>query len=323
MNKSLSAVGVALSIVSFAFGATEEKLSAGIPEKPGAALLEATPAEAEALKEEEPAWFEAEVTLDLVSAYVWRNAVFNDELVFEPCVSFDFTRFEPFWIGGYVWQNWNMTGVQDCDRPRAMNETDFNVHLGATVWATEDEDYSLEMEIGNDFFTYRQVQDSPNSYELYVKATLNNPFANVYGQYSQAYEPVSGCYFELGLNREDKVGELFNSESDILNRFTVGLDWNLSFGSGKYFTNYLYGPIPGAYDPETEEYDEKNMSGGVGGTTIKGMCFYQVCEHFSLGATVGFTALLSGDARDAMDYAENGSMYKQLVWFGLQAKVEF
>lgn len=278
------------------------------------------------LEQEDTPWFEAEVALDLFSAYVWRNAVFNDELVFQPCVSFDFTRWQPLemstWIGGFVWQNWDMTGVRS-PIPRAMNETDFNVHFGATVWQSESEEYGLDLEIGNDFFTYRQIEDSPNSYEFYLKGTFNNPFVNVYGQYSQAYNPVAGCYFETGLNREDKLGELFGSKNDILNRFTVGADWNVSFGSGKYFTNYLYGTLPGAYDEESEEYDERTMSNGIGGTTIKGNVAYQICDHFSLGLLVAYTALLSGEARDAMDFAENGSMYKQLVWGGLQAKFDF
>lgn len=317
MNKLLSAVGVALSIASSAVAAADVKNSAD---------ASVTPEEAQELQEEQPAWFEAGIDLDLFSAYVWRNSVCNDELVFQPCVWADFTRWQPFGvparIGGFVWQNWDMTAVRH-PVPRAMNETDFNVHFGATLWQTEDEAYSFELELGNDFFTYRQIEDCPNSYELYLKARFNNPFANVYGQYSQAYSPVAAPYFELGLNREDNLADVFDSESDLLKRLTVSADWNVSLGSGKYFTNYLYGTIPGAYDEEAEEYEERDMSSGIGGTTIKGTCFYQVCENFKVGFLVAYTALLSGEARDAMDFAENGSMYKQLVWCGLQAKVEF
>jgi len=282
------------------------------------------------LEEEESAWFEAGVDLDLLSAYVWRNSVVNDELVFQPCVWFDFTRFQPYdmplKIGGFVWQNWDMTGVR-APAPRAMNETDFNVHVNLTPWQTEDEEYSFEIELGNDFFTYRRVEDCPNSYELYLKAKFNNPFVGIYGQYSQAYKPVSACYFEVGLNKEVNLGEMLDSESEILNRFTLAADWNMSFGSGKYFTNYLYGTIPGEYvkgeEGEEGEWTERGMSNGIGGTTIKGNVAYQVCDNFSIGLVVAFTALLSDEARDAMDFADAGCMYKRLVWGGLQAKFEF
>jgi len=310
MNKLLFTVVMAASAV---VPVVAENAPAATPEKAP-----------EALEAEKPAWFEAGVDMDLLSAYVWRNSVVNDELVFQPCVWFDFTRLEPFWIGGTVWQNWDMTGVRS-PTPRAMNETDFNVHIGATVWQSESEDYSIDLELGNDFYTYRQIADCPNVYEFYLKGTFNNPFVNVYGQYAQAYNPTVAPYFELGLDREATLGDVFGSESDILNRFTVGANWNVSFGSGKYLTSYLYGTLPdGAYDRESGEYEgERGMSNGIGGTTVKGACFYRVCDHFKLGLTIAYTALLSGEARDAMDFAGNGSMYKQLVWGGLQAKFDF
>jgi len=322
MNTKLSVVVLALSIASSAFAVADEKPASERSENTATNSVETLGQPAD-LEEDEVTWFSAGVDLDLLSAYIWRNAVINDELVFQPAAWFEFERLDPVYIGGFVWQNWNMTGSQDADRPRAMNETDFNVHIGATLWETEDEAYAFGLEIGNDFFTYRQIEDCPNSYELYVKARFDNPFVGVYGQYSQAYEPVSACYFEVGLNKEVNVGEALGSESDWLNRFTVGADWNVSLGSGKYFTNYLYGVLPGEYDEETEECDERGMSDGIGGTTVKGLVGYRVCEHFSVGLVVAYTALLSGEACDAMDYAELGNMYKRLVWGGLQAKLDF
>jgi len=319
MNKFLFTVVMAVSVVVpvVAEHASEKVPEIG-PEKP----LEKPPEE---LEEEKPAWFEAGIDLDLFSAYVWHNSVINDELVFQPCVWIDFTRLDPVYIGASIWQNWNLTGVQDDTRPRAMNETDFNVHIGVTAWQSDDEAYALTFELGNDFYTYRQVLDCPNSYELYLKASFDNPYVGVYGEFREAYNPIVGCYFETGLRKAVNLGEAFESESDILNRFSVGADWNVSFGSGRYFTNYLYGPLSeGAYDPETGEYEgERDMSNGIGGTTIKGTIAYQVCDHFSIGLLIAYTALLSDEARDAMDYAEVGSMYKQLVWGGLQAKVDF
>jgi len=185
MNKLLSAVGVALSIASSAVAAADVGHVAELPEKTAVKVVEPAEQPAE-MEEEEVTWFTAGIDLDLLSAYVWRNAVFNDELVFQPAVWFEFERLDPVYIGGYAWQNWDMTSVRN-PIPKVMNETDFNVHLGSTIWETEDERYSIGLEIGNDFFTYRQQEDCPNSYELYVKATFNNPFVGVYGQYSQAY----------------------------------------------------------------------------------------------------------------------------------------
>jgi len=291
--------------------------------RPSASEAEVAEMVAEMEEEDEPL-FTAGFDNDLFTAYVWRNAVFSDELVWEPCVWAEFNVNEWFSLGGFVWQNWDLTAnPSKSGRPRAMNETDFNVYVSRSLWTSDDEAYDINLEIGNDFFTYRQQEDVPNSYEFYLKLRLDNPFVGFYGQYSQAYEPVAAPYFELGLDKEVTFSEIFSSESDFLERWTVGATWNLSFASGKYFTNYLYGTLPGEYDPESEEYDERGMSNGIGGTTLKGTIAYQVCEHFSLGLVVAYTALLTDEACDAMDWAEYGNMYKRLVWGGLQAKLDF
>jgi len=325
MNSLMSRHVKAILTVSAALALAPVLRAAEPPGEAAEAKPAAVAEEPEAeVEEEEEQLFTCGFDNDLLSAYIWRNAVFCDELVWQPTVWADFDVFGWFNIGGFVWQNWNLTANPDkCGMPRAMNETDFNVYIARSLWTSDDEEYDLNLEIGNDFFTYRQQEDCPNSYEFYFKLRFSNPFVDVYGQYSQAYNPVVAPYFETGLRKEINLGEAFGSESDFLNRWTAAADWNLSFASGKYFTNYLYGTLPGEYDPETDERDERDMSNGIGGTTIKGVVAYQVCDHFSLGLVLAYTALLSGEACDAMDWAENGNMYKRLVWGGVQAKLDF
>jgi len=315
MNKKLSAAGVALSIVSSALGAAVEKNGEASVEK-------AEPVRE--LAEESSPLFEAGFDNDFFTAYVWRNAVVNDRPVWEPCVWADLTFFEPFWVGGYVWQNWDLTNRRAKDgAPREMNETDFNVHVGATLWETEDEDFSVGLEIGNDFFTYRHMEDCPDSYEFYAKLTFDNPFVGAYAQYSQAYNPVAACYFELGLKKELNIGEVFGSENAFLNALTFGADWNLSMGSGKYLTEYLYGVGGGAYDDEAEEFENGYLDNGVGGTTIRFNLAWAVCDHFTLGLVAAYTGVLSGDIRDGLKADGYGDTFRDLVWGGVQAKLSF
>ena len=279
-------------------------------------------AEVEALEKEESSWLEAGFDVDLFSAYIYRNAIINDELVIQPCVWADVTLFDFLTVGGNVWQNWNLTNRLRPDGvPNEMNETDFNVHIGANIWESEDEEYALNLQLLHDWFTYRYDLDNENEFGLRLE--FSNPFVGVYGQYSQAYWPVSACHFEVGLAQEWNIGELIESENDFLNRLSAGFDWNVNFGSGRYLTNYLYGPVPGAYDPESDEYDEEIMSDGIGGTTIKGTLAYEVCDHFTIGAVLAFTSTLSGGARDAIEYSGRGGSYKDLVWGGLQVKFDF
>ena len=289
-----------------------------------APVLRAAEPPGEELEAEEESFFSCGFDNDLLSAYIDKNAVVSDELVWQPCIWADFNVFDWFTIGGYVWQNWDLTAdPSKSGRPRAMNETDLNVHIARSLWSSEDGEYDLSLEIGNEFFLYRQQEELPNGYEAYVRLTFDNPFVGVYGKYVQAYEPVSAPYFELGFTKEATLAEIFSSENEFLDRWTVGAEWSLSFASGKYFTEYLYGVLPGEYDPEEDEYEERGMSNGIGGTTLKGTVAYQVCDHFSLGLVIAYTAALSGEACDALDYGECGNMYKRLVWGGLQAKLDF
>ena len=267
-------------------------------------------------------WFSAGFDADLFSAYVFRNAVFNDELVLQPAVWVDLTLFDILTVGGNVWQNWNLTDrLKSNGVPKAMNETDYNVHVGANIWESEDEKYSFYFMLQHDWYTYRY--DFPNVNELALRLEFNNPLVGVYGQYTQAYHPVCACHFEVGLKQDWSVGELLESESDFLNRLSAGFDWSVNFASGRFFTNYIYGPVPGVYNPELDEYDDEAMSNGIGGTTIKGSLAYQVCDHFTVGAVLAFTSAMSGEARDAIAYMERGGSYKDCVWGGIQVKIAF
>jgi len=323
MSKLMPVVAMAAAVAFVSPAFAEEKSNA----RGTAPAEEKVPpgAEAEGLEEEKESPLSVGFDNDLFSAYIFRNAVFNDELVWQPCVWAEVNVCDWFRVGGYAWQNWDLTKSRSSYAPQVMNETDFAVYIGRSIWESDDGEYVLDFELGNNFYTYRQIEGWPNSYEFYLTLTFDNPYVSVYGQYAQAYNPVVAPYFELGLKKSATLAEMFSSENEFLGRWTLAADWNMSFASGKFFTAYLYGTLPeGAYDPELEEYEgERGMSDGIGGTTIKGSISYQVCDHFSLGLVCAYTALLSGEACDAMDYAGYGNMYKRLVWGGLQAKIDF
>jgi len=290
------------------------------------------------MEEEDSKFYEFGFDNDLLTAYVWRNSVVNDGIVWQPCVWADLTCpqlfkcLPPLTFGGYVWQNWDLTGRRsDEGLPRAMNETDYNIHLGATVWESEDGEYGVWLEFGHDWFTYRNKpgygDDWPASYELYLKAEFTNPYVSVYGQYSQAYKPVCACHFEVGLKKDVNIGEALESESSFLKALTFGADWNMNFGSGKYLTEYLYGVGSGAYlyDEDADEFyfEDDYLSNGIGGTTIKFNLAWEVCEHFTLGVVAAYTGILSNEICESMSDAGYGTIHKSLAWGGLQAKVSF
>lgn len=279
--------------------------------------------EAEALEEEEEKALEVGFDFDFLSAYVWRNAIQTDEMVMQPCVWADWTFFDPFYVGFSIWQNYDLTDRRHDDLRKGLTETDYNVHVGATAWTSEDGEQSVGVEIGHEWYENQFVRGGsgnsyPNTRELYAKVTYDNPIVNVYGQASWMYEDYGdykqGMYYELG----------FNKEYEVIEDVTVGADWNVSFGDGHYL-NYLYG---GTY-PVDENDEFVGSSGGFGGTTVKLYATWQVTEWFSIGGVIAYTGVLNGAYREALGdtgdewYADGGFYQRDFVWGGLQAKFSF
>ena len=292
----------------------------------GAALTAVTLGAAEAdsekseeLEEEETPIFEAGFDFDFNSAYVWRNAVQTDDMVMQPCVWADLTCFEPFWLGFSIWQNYDLTDRRRSAFKYGINETDYNVHFGATIWESEDAESSFGLELGHDWYTYYGVDDRasyPDTSEVYLKATFDNPFVNVYGQVSYMYgdygDYLQGVHYEIG----------FNKEVEVVESLTAGVDWNVNFGDGRYL-EYLYGTAAdGVSHPDS----------GIGGTTVKLYLVWDITDWMSLGGTVAYTGVLNGSARQSLgdagnvDYFGDGSndMYpRDFFWGGINLKLKF
>ena len=330
MNKLMTVVAASVCAVSFSAVAladadvSQEKL---------------TEAEAEAVEEEEAKIFEVGFDFDFFSAYVWRNAVQTDEPVIQPCVWADLTYFEPFWLGFYVWQNYDLTSRRHECLKGGLTETDYGVHLGATAWESEDEAMSLDVEIGHEWFVNQQVksayrEDYKNTAELYAKVTFNNEIVNVYGQASWMYDDFGaykqGMHYELGFNKEFDVLAPFELPEETL---MLGLDWNLNFGDSRYLYFLYGGTSSGAYYHEDEDdtYDDyaSNPDSGIGGTTIKAYLTWNITEWMSLVGTIAYTGVLNGSARDALaeqgpDMGWQGSCYRRdLLWGGVSLKFAF
>lgn len=277
-------------------------------------------------EEEESAVFEAGVDVDFFSAYVWRNSVQNDRMVIQPCVWADYTQLDPFRFGFSVWQNYDLTSRRYDALSHGLTETDFNVHVGATAWANDDESMKLELEFGHEWYDNHFVKteakgDLADTRELYFKATFSNPVVGVYGQASWMYDDFGcfeqGMHYELGLNREFGLVE---------DKLTLGVDWNLNFGDSHYLY-YLYAGLsnPYTYEEDGEVFEEddydRGPSGGIGATTLKVYLSWAITDWLSLKGTVAYTGLLNGELRQAHgDYDDEN---RDLVWGGLSLNVAF
>ena len=292
------------------------------------------------IEEEETSFFEAGFDFDYFSAFVWRNAVQNDDMVMQPCVWADITYFEPFWFGFSVWENYSLTDRNRSTYRYGVDETDYNVHIGYTVWENDEGDTSLGLELGHDWYTYHGVrgvkgdetkEGCHDTAEVYVKATFDNPFVNVYGQASWMYDDFGayrqGMYYEIG----------FNKEIPLTDELTFGADWNVNFGDSRYL-DYLYGDCDYRYaegEEEDDVYEDwSNPDGGIAGTTVKCYLTWAITDWVSLKGTIAYTGILNGSARQGLGdhayYTEGywgdgtGDMYpRDLLWGGFSLNFAF
>lgn len=317
---------VAALAASFGFGLVAEE---GVAAPKNAAPEETAKAgeEPTELEEKDDFPLEAGFDVDLFTAYVWRNTPQSDRPIAQPCAWADWTVVDPFYIGFFVWQNYDLTNRRRHLGYRGeWNETDYNIHAGTALWTSDDEESKLNFEFGHEWYTYnlhgrwgeedggyRKRKDFPTTYELYAKLEFENPFVTPYAQISHEYNRVNGTHYELGLKKEEALSDLFDSENDLLSQLTVSGDVNVNFGCHRYLT-YLYDG-----DPETGD----SVPNGIGGITTKFGLTWAPCDHFSIGGLVAFTSVLGETARDEFDDMDTCCDCPDLVWGGIQAKFSF
>ena len=297
MNKLMTVVAASVCAVSLSG-------SAIAAEDPSVAKKDG-----EALEEEEDKLFEASLDLDLNSAYIWRNVVQTDKLVFQPCLSFDFVGLDPFWFGVWYWQGWDLSSDRSDIFRRRLNESDYNIHAGATAWESEDGDMSLELEFGHEWYTYhfgRTRSDDASTRELYLHGKFANPIVDVYGQVSWMYDDIgecdSGWYYELGFNKEADLASWIDVPEETLK---LGLDWNTSFGDADY-AYFLTG----------------TAQAGFVGTTVKAYLAWSITDWMTLTGTIAYTGLLGDAIRD--DYNAGGcSDDKDILWGGFRLSFSY
>lgn len=315
--KKLMVAAVAASLVGFAFA------DASVKQQENASEKTTVEAQDEEIEEESDALFEFGFDADVYTAYVFRNQVYNDRPVAQPCVWGDFIGLDPFYFGFYIWQNYDLTNRRREEMRGEWNETDYNIHVGATVWSNEDETMSLTLEAGHEWFVNNvkseYSKDYASSCEIYVKAEFETPFVTPYGQISHAYRYLDGTHYELGLKRDFTLME----EMPLGESLTLGIDWNVNFGSGKYL-DYIYG-VGRGYIEDEDDFERGNKD-GIGGTTLKFVLTWQLCDCFSVGGVLAYTSLLNESIRE--NYRDSGwywgSHYDDdCVWGGVQAKLSF
>ena len=235
--------------------------------------------------EKSPLSFDASV--DLLSAYMWRGQLLNDEPVWQPAANVGYDLGDDRGIISVeVWANFDITDNNSHRSACGLNEIDYTLS-----YAKDIEDFS--MEAGNIWYTFPKAngQDYGHSTEeLFGRVTYNNdivvPSLVVYYDYAQ----VEGFYGLFELSKDFEIAE----------QITAGVFGSVGAGDDDYVDEY---------HGESAALLDFNLGASV---------TYAIDDNFSVGAKLVWTSLVDDDVRSA-----TASSDEDEVWGGLNIAAAF
>ena len=270
MKTSPLAILVACSLLAFSAGAEEAE---------------------ETETSEEDGGFSAEVSVDVLSDYVWRGIICNGNPVWQPSVTLGYDAGDFGSLSVNVWQSYDLTHkrgtLNNSRRSCGIQETDYTLSYANSIGP-------VGIEVGHIWYTFPN-NNGHSDQDLYATVSYENdivtPSASAYWNYSDsAGTDVSAVYFSFGLSHDFAL-------TDAL---TLTPRAELGFGDHAY-------------------------TGSKGGTeltdqTVGVAASYAVTEWLSLGAQINYTWTPSHTLRHE-DYMGEGD--HQLVWGGVNATISF
>ena len=247
--------------------------------------------EVSALAEEEKSPLSVEASVDVLSDYIWRGMISNDNPVWQPSVTVGFDAGDFGSLGLNVWQTYDLTHKRgtatNSRRAGGLQEIDYTLTYGLSLG-------DFDLELGHVFYTFPD-NNGHSDQEVYASVAYNNDFvtpsAAAYWNYSDsAGNDTSYVYFTLGLSHDFEVAE----------SLTLSPGASLGFG-------------------------DHAMTGSEGGTeltdsTVGLSASYAVTDNFSLGAQLNYTWTPSHTLRHEGWMGEDKD---QILWGGVSAKLSF
>lgn len=230
-----------------------------------------------------------ELSMDILSDYMWRGMICNDNPVWQPSVTIAYDAGDYGALSANIWSSFDLTHKRgtctNSRREAGLQEIDYTLS------------YSIELagvgfEVGHVWYTYPNNNGATDQ-DLYATVSYENkyvvPSASVYWNYSDSCgNDVSALYYSFGLSRDFEVAP----------KLTLTPSASLGFG-GNAWTDCGY------------ELTDQTL--GISAS-------YALCENVSLGAQVNYTWIPSHTLR-RNDYMGEGK--DQICWGGVNVTYSF
>lgn len=205
----------------------------------------------------------ADASLDaaVLSAYVWRGQVLNDEMVLQPGL----TASSENGLSFNAWGNFDLT--DKFDNKNKFTEIDLTASYALPL------EGPVGVDIGVIEYTFPN-SDLLSTREVYVSAGADVVLA-----------PTLTWYYDFGEVDSFYANFALSHSFDVMEGLSLDLGSSVGFGGGKYNETYF-----GA--EEKAKFNDMNFSGGLS---------YAITEEISAGATIMYTFLLDSEIRDAAE----------------------
>ena len=230
-----------------------------------------------------------EFSMDILSDYVWRGEICNDNPVWQPSATLGYDFGDYGALSANIWSTFDLTHKRgtctNSRRSAGLQEIDYTLSYAVEL-------AGVGFEIGHIWYTYPN-NNGPTDQDLYATVSYDNPIvtpsASVYYNYSDsAGNDLSCLYYTFGLGHD----------------FAITDDLTLSPGASLGFGGNAW------TDCGTELTDQ----------TVGISASYALCANVSVGAQVNYTWIPSHTLRKN-DYMGKGK--DQLCWGGLNVTVSF
>ncbi len=259
------------------------------------AVSEQPPEMEEEEEEEEESALSIELTMDVLSDYVWRGIINNDNPVWQPSVTIGYDMGDYGSLSANIWSTFSLTDKRSTGmksrRAAGCQEIDYTISYAVDL-------AGFGLEIGHIWYTYPS-NDGPSDQDVYASISYENPIltpsASVYWNYSDSAGNDDSClYYNVAVAHEFGITDALT--------FTPSA--SLGFG-GNAWSKYAADESTGM-----ELSDQ----------TTQLALSYAVTDNFSLGAHIDYTWIPSKTLRHA-DYMGRGK--DQLLWGGISATLTF
>lgn len=311
MKKLLITVFAATAFCAFA----EEKAA---PAPADTAKTENAKANAEAMEEvdDSGAGLWAEFGVDVLSDYMWRGIILDDNPVWQPSLSLGYNTEDFGGIYVNYWASFDLTHRLN-NMPYGMNsrqcmsiqEQDYYVGYTKTFFD------QLDFEIGHFWYDYPYNGKVDGRYagtlgsDLSSKLQWNNPYitpgAQVLWNYSTAHgKDPSRAYFRVWLLHDFEIVE----------NVTLTPKTLLGFGDHEFTKSQI---------SHYRENSRDNYGTEMTDWTQSLSLTWQVCKYFSVGGTINYTWVPSHSLRHERWMTGGHDNRNQLVWGGFNATFSF